>query len=463
MTTQKFIPEVTPLLEPQKQATDTFPWWLFSLTWITTFVLESKMDAPATWLQGGDSVSDLTQEANDGDIRRKILISILGAVGAYGVLLWKRNRLCFKSPIARLLLAYLAWVGLSAIWADDPALTIRRLVALALTLLFSVACITRMSAKMLSVFIAAIPSLNLIPGLIAELSSGNFHPFASGYRFTGTAVHPNVQAAGLSLSTIIVCWLAWQARGRMRLVLVGSSVISIFFLLLTGSRTSILAFFIAGALSALLIVIRGDRRRLKSLILAVSLAFILSGLVVVATDPGSARASLFAVLERGTDGDVGSGNGRTDLWKTCLSFAAERPFLGFGFGGFWSDSRIDFISQDQGWTIQQSHSAYIDQVLALGLPGAVLYVLLLLACFYICLLRFLRRHDGYGAWAAMLLIVAIVNGMESINLAPLFPNFAFYLVVLHIALVKDNTKQVESLPHDNPPFPSRDSQHLVQV
>lgn len=435
--------DTTPDLPRRKRAADAFPWILFLLTWLATFGLENRMDAPARWLEEA-SLSDLAQGTYDGDMSRRILIVMLGAVGAF--LLYRgRGRLRLNGTIATVLFAYLGWIGMSAAGPDDPSLTIRRLIAYALMLVFAAGCVARINnVDTLSLFIAGIPALNLIPGVVAELKYGNLHPFASGNRFGGTAAHPNVQAAGLSLAVILLCWLVWRARGHIRLALACTNVVVLAFLLMTRSRTSIIALAAAIGFSVLLVIARDRRPRSPGLIAALALTIGLSGLVGLAVTSNSVGPNLLNVLHADRDeGDPTTLAGRVDLWQTCLGFAAERPLLGFGFGGFWSPKHIKMISEDQQWVINQSHSAYLDQVLALGVPGAGLYILLLLGCLITCLVRFLRHQDRYGAWAAMLLLLAIHGVTESLNVALLFPHFAFNLIILHIALVKP--RSIETL------------------
>ena len=411
----------------------TFPWILFVLTWLITFALQHRMDAPAVWLDGGGSILDVAEKAYYGDIHRQVLIVMLGVVGAF-LLFRGRKLLRLNGNIASLLLAYLGWIGLSATWADDPSLTIRRQIAFALMLVFAAGCAARMNVGILSVFIAGIAALNLIPGLIAELRYGDLHPFASGNRFGGT-VHPNIQGATLSLAILVLCWWLWWTRGPVRLRLVFTNVVLLVFLLMTRSRTSMFALAAALGFSVAIVIARDQRHWLPRLIGPVALTIGLVGLVGLAVTSSSVRSDFLNAIRADRDqGDATELIGRTDVWRTCLGFAAERPLLGFGFDGFWSEKHIEMISKDLHWPVDQGHSAYLDQLLALGVPGASLYILLLLVCFFTCVARFLRGEDRYGAWAALLLFIVIHNATESINVLPTFPNFAFNLIVLHLAL-----------------------------
>lgn len=422
-----------------------FPWFLFIFTLLTTFALQHSMDAPAFWLDGGGPISDMSQKAYEGDLHRQVLIVMLGVFGAF-LLFRRREQLRPKGAILTPLLAYVGWIGLSVTWADDPSLTGKRVIAFALILVFTAGCVMRMNADVISTFITGIAALNLIPGIVAELRYDNLHPFAVGSRFGGT-VHPNLQGASLSLAIIVLCWWLWRTGGPLRFGIACTSVVLVAFMLMTRSRTSLIALAAAICFSIALVIARDQRHRLPRLIAGLTLAIGLAGLVGLVATSSSVRPDfLNAIRADRDDGDTTELTGRVDLWQTCLTFASERPLLGFGFDGFWSAKRIEMISNELGWPINQGHSAYLDQLLALGVPGVSLYILLLLACFVTCVARFLRHQDGYGMWAATLLFVAIHNATESINILPTFPNFVFDLILLHIALVKPKALEIRTQP-----------------
>jgi O-antigen ligase len=134
------------------------------------------------------------------------------------------------------------------------------------------------------------------------------------------------------------------------------------------------------------------------------------------------------------EGSLTELSGRVDLWKSLMFYVGRRPWSGYGFGAFWSPERIEDVSTQLKWVIQQSHSGYIDELLALGIPGALLYIVLLCYCLGWSALQFMRSRDGYGVWAASLLFITIHNASESISVSSSFTNLTFYLIVLHMAM-----------------------------
>jgi O-antigen ligase len=424
----------------REKIASVFPWLLFFAVWLLLFPAQNRMDAPAHPIDEQSS-AELAQEAQDGNLINRVVVITLGAIG--GVLLIRnRARIRVNRPILIVLLSFLGWIALSTLWADDPSLTARRLIALMFMILFSAGCVARMNADTLTVFIAGIPTLNLIPGVAAEIGYGKFQLFGS-HRFGGTAPHPNVQAATLSVASILLCWLVWRTRGSSRIGFAAAALLVIAFLVMTGSRTSIVAVLAALAFSFVLSLARDYKRLLPILLAGCFLLAGLGGLLMLGM--GSSGDPVEQIMHRkGDDSDAGTFNGRVELWQQCLKFAAKRPLLGYGYGGFWTAKRIEAISQDQTWAIQQSHSAYIEELLALGIPGAVLYVVLLFTGLWMCVAQFFQRRDAYGAWAAILVFIAIHNVTESINVTPLFTNLTFNLIVLYLAIVRPNVRSISN-------------------
>jgi len=66
--------------------------------------------------------------------------------------------------------------------------------------------------------------------------------------------------------------------------------------------------------------------------------------------------------------------GRTEIWGLVISFIAQRPFLGFGYSGFWlgaapESSVVDRVMRGP---IMYSHNGYLEMLLTLGVTGFVL-------------------------------------------------------------------------------------------
>ncbi len=65
--------------------------------------------------------------------------------------------------------------------------------------------------------------------------------------------------------------------------------------------------------------------------------------------------------------------GRTEIWADLLPVALKKPWVGHGFGGFWTTkARVMF-------DISEAHSGYLDILLGLGFIGLVLFSMFVLS------------------------------------------------------------------------------------
>ncbi len=395
--------------------------------------MDNKMDAPLTSLEDR-VVSDVAQKVSDGDVVHKILTSVMAIIGAF-LLVRHRKRIQLNWPITAMCLAYMGWIGCGVFTADDPALTIRRLGGFLLTLLLCGGCALHMDADTNSLFAAAVPTLTLIPDVIAELRSHGLQALTADGRFGGTYPHPNVAAAMLAIPVIVYIWFAIRKHGYARLGFATLAFITSIFFVLTRSRTSLVAVTSAVGFSLAIMLLRHERHRLARLIALAVLFVGTTGLAALAAN--AAGMNLMAPFQSNRDvGDPTTLTGRVDLWKTCLDYAYEHPILGYGFGGFWSPKRIEDISEEQQWPINQAHSAYMEEALDLGFPGAVLYTVALFTCLIVCTMRYFRYEDAFGIWAAILLFIAINGFAEALSLPPGFLSFVVCIMAAHLALLK---------------------------
>ena len=417
-----------------RSETGSFPWTLFIFTWPALYWLHNEIDAPLHPYEA-QSLSDVVQVAETGNIVARILIVILGIIGI-SLMVRYRGRIQIASRIAPLAFAFILWVVMTGLWSTDSALSIRRLVSLLLITMFSAGCALRMNTRSLLVFIASIPIVSLLPGVVSETHYGIFTPWSSGYRFGGTAPHPNVEAATLAVSCLLLCWQCWRARGAARVGGLLALFIAGSFLVLTGSRTAIISLSVALGFSVALVLFRDYKRALPAVLACLCLMVGLYSLFSVLSSNAPELPSRGALQAQRDEGSGNTLNGRVDLWKSLLVYVSKRPLRGYGYGSFWTPRRIEDVSGDQGWTIQQSHSAYLDELLALGIPGAALYVALLLSCLIRSILQFLRHRDGYGAWGSVFVFILFHDLTESININSGYTYLVFSILVMHLALVR---------------------------
>src|SRR6202041_681484 len=103
---------------------------------------------------------------------------------------------------------------------------------------------------------------------------------------------------------------------------------------------------------------------------------------------------------------------------------------GYGYGGFWNPAHIGEISKEEKWGIPNSHSAYLDYLLCLGIVGLLTYSLFLFTGIKRSFgLQKLTQNSAY-AFCGVLLVFCAMNGfLES---APIEPSF---LMLISMAIL----------------------------
>ena len=74
--------------------------------------------------------------------------------------------------------------------------------------------------------------------------------------------------------------------------------------------------------------------------------------------------------------------GRDEVWGFAFESIAQRPILGWGYLAFWGASFLRDVVPGgavNDWVViaSHSHNAYLDSALALGIPGLLLLIVIL--------------------------------------------------------------------------------------
>ena len=69
-------------------------------------------------------------------------------------------------------------------------------------------------------------------------------------------------------------------------------------------------------------------------------------LVVTGLSQGLERAALLGRNDD-TSESVESFSGRTAIWRDVGPYISDRPFVGYGYGSFWTPARIGTISDEK--------------------------------------------------------------------------------------------------------------------
>lgn len=110
-------------------------------------------------------------------------------------------------------------------------------------------------------------------------------------------------------------------------------------------------------------------------------------------------------------------SGRTILWDTLWQFIREKPWLGYGYGSFFSgESReATLLWQIHDWSPVHSHNGYVQLWLNLGLIGLIVFLLGYASCLFNSLFKYLVFKDIRMLWIFLFLIYTVFLNMTEVS------------------------------------------------
>lgn len=347
----------------------------------------------------------------------------------FGLIAARAEQMLRAWPAWLALLALVALAYASKYWSIDPAVTGRRVIAMAMTGAFALYLGTAFTG-------ARLPRLLMQAGLIMALGS-----LVMVFAFPTIGVHQQ-DNAGL--------WRGlWYEKNQMGIVMVAGAtaaaaclaagdgrwkapaltlVLTTVLVLATQSKTSLLCLVLGlGLVAALWTMRRGGP---VFTVVCVWLGIVMAGIgvYVFLTEPESILAAL------GKDPSL---TGRTHIWDSLMRRVGERPWTGYGYSAFWGRTSVPaaFVRQETGWLVPSAHNGWIDLLVQLGWPGAVAVVSLFVTATTVTLIRLGSAGMREGYWAiAYLGVFLLLSLSESVLLSHASLPWTLFLAILARAL-----------------------------
>lgn len=300
-------------------------------------------------------------------------------------------------------------VPVSILWSVKPDETMSGSIGMIGTVLFGIYLASRFSLeKQLSlfcwtfgiivalswVFIVALPKY----GIMAAVHAGSLR---------GVFTHKNGLGKAMVLSTALYILQTRHLWGRSRWTWLG----------IAGSFSLILGSTSGGALLNSIMVVFAlfflqiFNFRAKYLILAsIVLAIAIATVGVWYSD-----LSVMVLEALGKDATL---TGRGDIWPYAMVKILERPWLGYGFNGFWHGENGEsiFMIRALRWNLPNSHNGYLDYLLQLGFLGLIPFCLALWNTF-VKGAMLLRDHFKWShTWPIAFLIYLIIINLTETDL-----------------------------------------------
>lgn len=137
--------------------------------------------------------------------------------------------------------------------------------------------------------------------------------------------------------------------------------------------------------------------------------------------------------------------GRTPLWADLWEFIERQPWLGYGYGSFFSNlhRETDIIWQIHNWVPPNAHNGFIHIWLNVGLIGLVIFCCGYFKCIFNALFKYLIVKDTHLLWVFLLLFYTIFFNLTEVSF--MNSGMLWILSLASIYSLKTTPKKVKSL------------------
>jgi O-antigen ligase len=368
-------------------------------------------------------------------------MSNLMRLGFHGFLVliansWFRNffvnsLLIFADPFLGLVLLVAL---LSACWSETPLPSLRA--SLVTTI---VACLAANVAKKYTNkelfriirWIHAFLAFISIPLALAMPSIGR-----DGRGWAGPLGSSKPLSVTMSLGVTLWCIQA-TSEPTSALMSLAIAFVSFIVMYMTDAKSAIVVTFLLSSLAFMLRTVKSFDFKL-ALVVTVILVTISSVVTYFLTENlGNIIDSL------GKDATL---TGRTIFWPKLVDAIMSRPFFGFGYAGFWQESRgldnpaINIVNPN-GYRPSHAHNAFLDTGLQLGLVGLLLFTISYLRALFLAV-KYMTTSKATESIVPLLILIFLIisNVTESEYLGIIAPNRVGFYYFLYVAQLSLDTR-----------------------
>jgi exopolysaccharide production protein ExoQ len=379
------------------------------------------------WTAAEENDADTRAVAAQGSVERQVAMPALALLACY--MLWRtRNPPKFKGRLATLTVVFLAVNGASLYWSVDMATTLKRLVVFYMCVLTVVAM-----AKAFTVLDLARIGFYAcgVAGVLAMLCdmfiTKTWAPLDPEYRLMGV-MSSNSQAQ--NLTACIFCGLTlllkFPNRAKWMTPALGLMAMLLYF---TRGRTATIACIVLSLFFLKRIIDVKYKVHTRAAILLLLLAAVVPTLILLGSKAGDVAQAGF-MMGRDDTQNTASLSNRAPLWQELMDYVDDRPYVGYGYNAFWTSGRISKISADQKWGVPNAHNTYLDQELSIGIPGVILYTVVLWGALFVVWKRYRRNPSAETLLGPIMLSwLVFTTFAESIPLDPFLPTFLVYVLL----------------------------------
>jgi O-antigen ligase len=283
-----------------------------------------------------------------------------------------------KAYLRPLWLVFFVWMTLCVLNSPQPDVSMRafRFTMVVMVIGGAIMLLPRglrhfaslLGSAALVVILVCYAGLVIFPDIAVHSAGDALEPEHAG-AWRGLFDHKNIAGAMMVIFLFIGIFVT-QVRSR---VLGGAIIVlSAIFLYSTESKTSM-------ALAPLLVGIGFACARIDNIVLRALLALGPLAVMLTATVGSVLFKPVDAFVQAVSPGQTFTG--RTEIWSFALD--RLRPVFGYGFEGFWGSDFVRYAEIKENETgialgMVHGHNGYVDLVIALGIPGLLLALMVLI-------------------------------------------------------------------------------------
>ncbi|MFI4935244.1 MAG: O-antigen ligase family protein [Caulobacterales bacterium] len=306
------------------------------------------------------------ETTEDAFVRTLFLPAYAAGVFLFALGPWRVTRALTRQP---LLVALVAIAAISIFWSVSPEQTERRIFALVLTTLGGVTLAARYSWARLAEVIALVFALLAVLSLITCVFIPSIGRMSELYPGAWRGLWPEKNGFGGNMALgAVLCAAAAMLNPRRASPWWGMAALSVLLVVMSSSKTSLVSLFLGfGAVILVGAVRRGAVASVVATWAAVVAVALVAGFTVFASN------TFFGLL-----GKEATLTGRTKLWAAVWRQIAQRPWQGYGYAAIWDETDqwgpLAWITKDAGFRAHHAHNTWLEQWLALGVPGLAAWV-----------------------------------------------------------------------------------------
>jgi O-antigen ligase len=369
----------------------------------------------------------------------QVSVSALIYVFIFGLTVQYGKRILYALTKDKILLLFTLLAFVSLLWTADPSSTSDQLRFLLRATLFGVYLAVRYPLPQLMNLLSWVFRLTIVLCFVVSLAFPEVgqQDYEGIQAWTGIFTHKQNLGAYMGLATAFFVNRLFAKEGS-RWQSIPWLVLAFVLVLFSNSATGLVIALMSVLLMPLyrLIQVKGTFRNVV-LIFSLAVLGAIATLVIL-------NFQLIVVDFLGKDPGL---TGRIPLWIMSINKGMERPWLGFGYSGFWS-SYVSDVVLFNSWAVTDpgfrerlvpfhSHNGYVDLFLQLGFVGLILFVLSFITLMGRIINLLLKTRSIHYFWMMQFAGVFLVNNYsEALNILHQSFLWIIYVALSHITALE---------------------------